>query len=213
MVLPSTLFYSQLHEVQALSAAWSGCLTGVEDVDTGQVRATIQSTELRRVETHWNYNAQTNIAVRGTCIISPILECQPPPHMHQNPNTPPNPPLSIKSIHCNSKYFYFRWKNSHTPRPIQQSHLSTASRLYRLSSLTVGTIHPITQSRWGHNTCHRKIFLLGYGLEKAVDMFLWTKFGRPDQRGKLGGQLWRGARIMPQDKCWSDTSMWLAGQP
>ena len=36
---------------------------GVENVDTGQVRATIQSSELRRVETHWNYNAQMNIAV------------------------------------------------------------------------------------------------------------------------------------------------------
>ena len=34
--------------------------------------------------------------------------------MQQNPNTPPDP-LSIKSIHCNFKYFYLRWKNSHTP--------------------------------------------------------------------------------------------------
>ena len=43
MVNPSALFHLQLHEVQALSAACSGCLTGVVYVDMSQVRATKKS--------------------------------------------------------------------------------------------------------------------------------------------------------------------------
>ena len=39
----STLFYSQLYEVHALSGARSGCLTGVVYVEMSQVRATKES--------------------------------------------------------------------------------------------------------------------------------------------------------------------------